>query len=367
MFSTVKSVAQNGNGRVSVRKRYGSVKEHFVSATAKGSGSISAAMEDTLAYVKEHKLSIVSQETFSSEKDCNELFARFPLANAHWPVTTVCNLGSSQLAGVNVWAVEEEVAYLEADGKVVGSCIETDDYQLLRLGGLLPKSGDAGKAEQTTMLLEEINATLEQVGMSFANIVRTWFYNDDILSWYPQFNQARSTFFANNNINRASCPASTGIGGANPHGAALTAGVLAMKPKRERTRAFAVSSPLQDAASDYGSDFSRAMMLQAPKEKRLYVSGTASIDQAGLTVYQGDTYRQIEKTMAVVEAIIHEQKFSFSDVTMAVAYLPHHQDAQLFYDYCQKHLYALPVIVTLNTVCRDDLLFEIELEAIQSQ
>ena len=57
------------------------------------------------------------------------------------------------------------------------------------------------------MLLEDINTTLEQVGMSFTNIVRTWFYNDDILSWYPQFNQARSAFFANNNIKRATCPA----------------------------------------------------------------------------------------------------------------------------------------------------------------
>ena len=158
-----------------------------------------------------------------------------------------------------------------------------------------------------------------------------------------------------------------GCGGANPHGAALTAGVLAMKPKLDNVRAFTVPSPLQDGPSDYGSDFSRAMMLQAPKEKRLYVSGTASIDRAGLTVYQGDPYRQIEQTMAVVEALFRKQNFTFSDVTMTVAYLSRHQDAQLFYDYCQKYLSELPVIATLNTVCRDDLLFEIELDAIQSQ
>ena len=360
-------VARNNNGKVSVRKRYGSVKEHFVSATAKDRGSITAAMEETLAYVKQHKLRIVSQEMFTSESDCSELFAMFPLADAPWPITTVCNLGSAQLAGVNVWAVEGEVTYLKANGRVVGSCIETEDYQLLKLGGLFPKLGDAGKAEQTTMLLEEINTTLAQVEMNFTNIVRTWFYNDDILSWYPRFNQARSAFFANNNIDKQSCPASTGVGGANPHGAALTAGVLAMKPKLDNVRAFTVPSPLQDAASDYGSDFSRAMMLQAPKEKRLYVSGTASIDRAGLTVYQGDAYRQIEQTMAVVEALFRKQNFTFSDVTMTVAYLSRHQDAQLFYDYCQEYLSELPVIATLNTVCRDDLLFEIELDAIQSQ
>ena len=36
---------------------------------------------------------------------------------------------------------------------------------------------------------------LKTVGMDFANVVRTWMYLRDLLTWYDDVNKVRNTFF----------------------------------------------------------------------------------------------------------------------------------------------------------------------------
>jgi hypothetical protein len=69
--------------------------------------------------------------------------------------------------------------------------------------------------------------------------------------------------------------------------------------------------------------------------------------------------------MRVVEAILGQRDMAWSDVTRGIAYFKckrYHRDYEA---YCEKHgLPDMPMIITENDVCRDDLLFEIELDAI---
>jgi hypothetical protein len=58
----------------------------------------------------------------------------------------------------------------------------------------------------------------------------------------------------------------------------------------------------------------------------------------------------------------------WEDVTRATAYVRHPEDAGVFEDYrASRGLPELPVVVAHNTICRDDLLFELEVDAVQAK
>jgi enamine deaminase RidA (YjgF/YER057c/UK114 family) len=128
---------------------------------------------------------------------------------------------------------------------------------------------------------------------------------------------------------------------------------------------FAVQSPKQSDALEYGSSFSRAAEIAMPDHRRLLVSGTASIDSEGNSVNIGDVEAQVAFTMQVVGAILQSRGMDFSDVTRAIAYFKHAEDAPVFDKYCiDSKLLQLPLISAQGDICRDDLLFEIEVDAI---
>ncbi len=56
---------------------------------------------------------------------------------------------------------------------------------------------------------------------------------------------------------------------------------------------------------------------------------------------------------------------SYSDVSRAVAYFKHAKDAPAFDKFCKSRgMPDMPVVITQSEICRDNLLFEIELDAI---
>ena len=103
-----------------------------------------------------------------------------------------------------------------------------------------------------------------------------------------------------------------------------------------------------------------------PDHRRLYISGTASIDSNGQTVHRNDTPAQVKYTMEVIKAILKSRSTDFSNVTRSIGYFKHAEDGKLLGEYCRANkLPQFPVIVTENDICRDDLLFEIEVDAIK--
>jgi enamine deaminase RidA (YjgF/YER057c/UK114 family) len=239
-----------------------------------------------------------------------------------------------------------------------------DDARTLRVAGLLPPRPRGSRREQARGLLEAMEAALGREGMAFRHVVRTWFHLDDILDWYGEFNEVRSAFFRERGVFDGVVPASTGVGIGNPAGAALVGGFLAVAPRGDRVRVRAVPSPLQCPALDYRSAFSRAVEVEWPGRRRLYVSGTASIGPGGETVRRGDPDGQVAKAMEVVEAILRSRGMTWHHVAHAVAYFVDLGDVPRLEAWRRAHrLPALDVTVVRATICRDDLLFELELEA----
>jgi enamine deaminase RidA (YjgF/YER057c/UK114 family) len=273
--------------------------------------------------------------------------------------------GATGGGGVQVWAVTgPQVAPVALDGDVVGAVFEDAHARYCRLGGVAPANVAAPRAQQAQAALARMDAALAAAGMTFDHTVRTWFYNRDILTWYNAFNSVRDEFFKEKELFDRRIPASTGTGGANPQGAALAAGLLAIAPHDPRVTIRPVPSPLQCAALDYGSSFSRAIEAAFPDHTRLYVSGTASIDQNGDTAFRNDFDAQVHLTFEVVRAILVSRGMDWAHVSRAIASVKHASDVPAFQAYCACAGLDLPLVTVNVDICRDDLLFELELDAV---
>ncbi len=288
----------------------------------------------------------------------------------HWPITWVEGAahGDQPVAGMQVFSFRaDQVKPVMLGGQVVGSVFEDGSMRHCLLGGLVPSLPSAARPDQFRQTLDLLQTALKQAGFSLEDVIRTWFYLDELLSWYDGFNEARIQAFAGVKFRGGSSPASTGISGRNPVGTALVAGAWAVQPLHSGARVEEIQSPLQCPAADYGSLFSRAMEITSRHDRRLLISGTASIASEGQTLWPGNVRRQIDLTMQVVGSILTSRGFVFSDITRATAYFKNREEIPEFAAWCaDQGLHSLPVISAQCGICRKDLLFELEADARRS-
>ena len=254
------------------------------------------------------------------------------------------------------------------NGEKVGIEFEDEYARYAVLCGIFPCDTNKCKISQTINVFENIETALKGIGMDFSNVVRTWFYNDKILEWYEEFNRARDSFFESRNIFDGIVPASTAIGSRNSRGAALAARAFAVLPKSERVKIAESPSPMQCPASEYRSSFSRAMELSHPKFRHLIISGTAGIEYGGNTAFTGNLEKQMNLALDVVGAILKSRGMDWSHAVRAVAYLKEQAFLETFNNIkINRGLEELPCIAIQADICRDDLLFEMELDAVSQE
>lgn len=290
------------------------------------------------------------------------------MGDVDWPLTWIqgdaCQSGqaySSQITAIS----GVELTPIRLDGLPVGYQYEDESARFCRFSGLRPENTAGTRAEQARSLLERMAAALEVADMRFTDTVRTWLYLDRLLEWYDEFNDVRTSFFEEQGVFDKMVPASTGIGAANPWGAAVLGDLLAVVPKNSDCRIEAVASPLQCPAPDYKSSFSRAVELSFPAHRQLIVSGTASIDSDGRSAHVGDTAAQIELTMQVVREILTSRGMDWNDLARGIAYFKNREDLILWEDWSARNgLPRFSLAISHADICRHDLLFEIELDAV---
>jgi enamine deaminase RidA (YjgF/YER057c/UK114 family) len=347
------------------------VQEHFITITPEKGESPDSLFLRAVDAVRQVDGRIVSVETLGfSAADRSALQGLTKTAEGgNVPLAWVENSRTDNLCGVHVWAVSgAPVQPLSVNGRRAGSVFDDGAVQYCRLAGLLPPDVRVGRPEQAAAVFAQMDTLLHSAGMTFNDVLRTWFYNDNILGWYKEFNGVRNKFFQEHKVFEGLLPASTGIGGRNLLGAALLAGVFAIKTDSQDVSAFEVPSPMQSPAPSYGSSFSRAVELELPDLRRMYISGTASIDEHGKSVFLNDSMAQIRQTMDVVQAILRSREMDWGDVTRSLVYFKRAKDAPLLRKYCDESgIPPFPAIIAENDVCRDELLFEIEVDAIAAK
>jgi 2-iminobutanoate/2-iminopropanoate deaminase len=136
----------------------------------------------------------------------------------------------------------------------------------------------------------------------------------------------------------------------------------------------AISAPgALNEAYDYGkpSSFSRGLRLDIKGITILLISGTASVDEQGRSVHVGDFRAQTWRTFNNITALLESEGASWKDVVRTSCYL---RDIERDYDafneirtefFKQQGLNPLPASTGIQaTICRPDLLVEIEAMAI---
>lgn len=339
----------------------------FTSDSGESCAGLVRRMGRTLAELEEIPLMVMCFGRGSAIGEFRHRLAEIP-GGDEWPVLVVdgepCHDGA--LAGVQVFTLPAsgKIRRVRLGERAVGSVFEDGDARHCLLAGIGPVHVTASEGAQTAETFALLGQALEDAGFAFEDLVRTWFYNRDILAWYDEFNRVRSAIYRLRPFCTGSSPASTGIEGNNPDGAALTLAAWAVKPLTTSARVREIGSPLQCPAPAYGSTFSRAMEINSGGRRRLLVSGTASIAPGGESVWPGDPVRQIDLSMDVIEAILRSRQLEFTDVVRATAYFKHAGDLIHFQNWLLAHgLEKMPYVPMHCDVCRDDLLFELELDA----
>ena len=345
---------------------HGGATAHLISAHT-SEPSLEKVLETVSEEVAQRHAQIAFQYLFGGR----QFFPRAvsALEKSSWPLTLLhgdpCSgetLSATQcvaLSGVELHPILD-------GGRVVGNWYETTDARYALLGDLRADDLSASRAEQARAVFEKMERLLEGVGMAFTDTVRTWLYLRDLLDWYDEFNAVRTRFFQERGVFEKRVPASTGIGAGTAAGEAMVGALLAVQPKNQKVQIHPVASPLQCPALDYKSSFARAMEVECPESRFLTISGTASIAPDGATAHVGDCEKQIDLTMRVIQEILRSREMEWNDTVRAIAYFKDISDAPLLEAYCAQHGIALqPFVYSHADVCRDDLLFEVELDAVK--
>jgi enamine deaminase RidA (YjgF/YER057c/UK114 family) len=218
---------------------------------------------------------------------------------------------------------------------------------------------------QAADMFHNAERLLDRCGMGFRDVVRTWIYLRDIDRDYDALNRARREFFLRHGIEPR--PASTGIGGVPfPAEHDFSIRMHAVQSPRPLARA-PMSTPTLNEAWSYGADFSRGLRVTESNKIALYISGTASIDEAGRTIHVGDFPAQAERMLHNIATLLDRQGATFADLVSGVTYVKHRSDAPILRALLRERgLDGLPLVLVEASLCRPDLLCETEAVAMLS-
>ncbi len=125
-------------------------------------------------------------------------------------------------------------------------------------------------------------------------------------------------------------------------------------------------------AYDYPSkvSFSRGMRVDLDNCSMLFISGTASVDERGESIHQGDLKGQTLRALDNIAALLESEGADWHDIVRTTCYLADFRHYDEFNDarnafFETKNLNPLPASTCIEArICRPELLIEIEAIAV---
>ena len=134
-----------------------------------------------------------------------------------------------------------------------------------------------------------------------------------------------------------------------------------------------VAASVLNEAYDYAkpSSFSRGIRFDLGDKSLLMISGTASINTAGVTLYEGDFRAQLWRTYRNITALLESEGATWHDIVKTTCYLRDIERDYKDFNEVRTAFFAwlglnpLPASVGIQArLCREDLLVEIEALAV---
>ncbi len=262
-----------------------------------------------------------------------------------------------------VWMIEGAEVKQLVDGVFVVSCGGCTHL----FEGSRCRPGLDSEAATYEMLSSTDSILHRHGGTLLDNCVRTWFFVQNVDVNYAGVVAGRNRSFREKGLApHTRFIASTGIGGRNADSTVAVQmdsySVLGLEPGQMRQ----VNAPdYLNPTHEYGVAFERATSVDYSDRRHLFISGTASIDNKGEVVWEGDIRRQTLRMWTNVEALLKAAECEWKDVGHMLVYL---RDPA---DYCVvKEMFAerspdIPYVILLAPVCRPGWLIEMECMAMK--
>lgn len=112
--------------------------------------------------------------------------------------------------------------------------------------------------------------------------------------------------------------------------------------------------------------FVRGMRVELDNCVMLFISGTASVNEKGESIHQGDVRAQTRRTLTNIKALLESEGADWHDVIRTTCYLADFRDYDAFNEirnafYEEQQLDPLPASTCIEArICRPELLVEIE-------
>lgn len=198
------------------------------------------------------------------------------------------------------------------------------------------------------------------------NCVRTWFFVRDIDTNYAGMVRARNEAFDRHGLTSDThYIASTGIGADMPSAdKTVSFDALAIRGRPAPEIHYLYAPTHMNRTSDYGVAFERGTVVDTPGKRRVYISGTASIDNKGEIVHPGDARRQLDRMSENIDALLREAGCSRRDLIYGILYVRDPTDASAAREHMDHEYPGLPCAVVLAPVCRPGWLVEMECAAV---
>ena len=129
-------------------------------------------------------------------------------------------------------------------------------------------------------------------------------------------------------------------------------------------RRFLTADGNMGCTSAYGVTFERGVELRYRDRNHVIISGTASIDVAGNTLFIGDIENQTERAFLNIQSLLSDANSIFTDVAHLIIYLRDYGDHKVVHEYVSKTYPDVPAVYVRAPVCRPEWLIEIECMAV---
>ncbi|MBN1129156.1 MAG: hypothetical protein JXA71_09225, partial [Chitinispirillaceae bacterium] len=195
------------------------------------------------------------------------------------------------------------------------------------------------------------------------NMVRTWIFVRDIDNHYAGMVRARRDYFESIGLtSKTRYIASTGIEGksADP-GALVCFDSLSIGNIREEQIVRMEAPRNLSSTIVYGVTFERGTRVRFGDRSHLYISGTASIDKTGATLYPCAVRKQVERTFDNLAALLAPHNATLENMQYLTIYLRNPKHYPFIQDILSERLpETMPVMAVEAPVCRPGWLFEVD-------
>ena len=234
-------------------------------------------------------------------------------------------------------------------------------------GSVVPEKGSD---HQTTVLLEKYSEDIKEIGCTIKdNCVRTWFFVQNVDVNYGGVVTARKQWFEEHGLtHNTHYIASTGIEGRySDHRASVLFDAYAVGGLQPGQQVYLYAPTHLNPTYEYGVTFERGVKVIYGDRNHIFISGTASIDNKGHIVHEGNISNQAERMMENINVLLSEAGSDMQDVMQMIIYLRDIADYNVIEQYFRENYPEIPKIITLAPVCRPGWLVEAECIAVNNK